>query len=203
MNWYQRLRLRGLNEHLRGSLWFLPTVAVVVAVIAAEVMVRIPTLESGALADLLAADVDGARGMLTAIAGSVITVTGLVFSLMVVSLQLASQQFSPRLMRTFMRDRGTQVVLGVFLATFAYALAVLRAIRGGETPYVPEVAVLAAFLLALASVAALVYFVHHATTEIRVDTMMRDVERETLETIERVYAKAPGSGAAAMQPPES
>ena len=147
----------------------------------------LPNASGGLLMRVLATDVDGARGMLTAIAGSVITVTGLVFSLMVVSLQLASQQFSPRLLRTFMRDIGTQIVLGVFLATFAYSLAVLRAVGGGADPLVPQVAVAGAFLLALASVAALVYFVHHSTMEIRIDTMMRDVERDTRTTIDYVY----------------
>ncbi len=201
MNRLHRLRLRGLAEQLRGSLWFLPTLAVVAAVVMAELAIMVPNPSSGAVARLLTSDVEGARALLAAVAGSVITVTGLVFSLMVVSLQLASQQFSPRLLRTFMRDRGTQLVLAVFLATFAYALAVLRGVEGGAEPYVPQVAVAGAFALALASVAALVYFVHHATEEIRVDTMMRDVERETLQTIDRVYSELSGPAASALKPP--
>lgn len=193
MTWSTRLRLRGLVEYLRGAMWFLPALAILAAVVAAEVAVLLPNPGGGLIRRLLDIDVDGARAMLAAIAGSVITVTGLVFSLLIVSLQLASQQFSPRLMRTFMRDVGTQVVLSVFLATFAYALAVLPAVRGGQEPHVPQIAVAGAFLMALASVAGLVYFVHHATTEIRVDAMMRDVERETLHTIERVYSRLRGA----------
>ena len=128
--------------------------------------------------------------MLQAIAGSVITVTSLVFSLTVVTLQLASSQFSPRLLRTFLADRGNQVVLGTFLATFAYSLTVLRTIRAGDeasSRFVPEVAVTGAFLLAMASVAALVYFIHHITQEIQVDTMMRDVEHTTRRTIDALH----------------
>ena len=187
MNRTQRLRMRGTAETLRGSLWFVPTIAVGLSIVVAQLAVRVPN-ESWA-GGLFTADLEGARSMLVAVAGSVITVTGLVFSLMVVSLQLASQQFSPRLLRTFLRDLGTQVVLGVFLATFAYSLAVLRATSAGPASSVPQFAVAVGFALALGSVAALVYFIHHATSEIRVDTMMRDVEGETRVTIERVYPR--------------
>lgn len=204
MNRTQRLQWRGLAEYLRGSLWFLPTVAVVVAIALAEVARHLSLPDASLLGRVIDADVDGARGLLVAVAGSVITVTGLVFSLMVVSLQLASQQFSPRLLRTFLRDRGTQIVLSIFLATFAYSLAVLRSVRTVPEPSVPEVAVAGAFGFALASVAALVYFVHHATEEIRVDTMMRDVERETRSTIAYVYAHqpaVPGAATELLHPP--
>jgi uncharacterized membrane protein len=187
MNRIQRLRVRGIAEQLRGSLWFIPALFVLLAVLAAQVALMVGN--DAAISRLFPADVDGARGMLVAVAGSVITVTGLVFSLMVVSLQLASQQFSPRLLRTFMRDRGTQVVLGVFLATFAYCLLVLRATQGGENGHVPQFAVAGGFALALASVTALVYFIHHATSEIRVDTILRDVENETRTMIARVYPR--------------
>ena len=192
MNRVQHLHARATVERLRGSLWFLPTVAVAVAIAIAQTAIKIPN--ESMVGALFTADVDGARSMLVSVAGSVITVTGLVFSLMVVSLQLASQQFSPRLLRTFMRDLGTQVVLAVFLATFAYTLAVLRVIQGGPNEHVPQVAVAGGFALALASVAALVYFIHHATQEIRVDTMMRDVESETRTTIERVYPRPLSDG---------
>ena len=195
-----QLRLRTAAEHLRGSLWFLPSIFVVAAIMLAEVARVLTPAQSPAAAGMLLVDVDGARSLVATIAGSVITVTGLVFSLMVVSLQLASQQFSPRLLRTFLRDRGTQVVLGVFLATFAYSLTVLRSIRSVPEPFVPPVAVAGTFVFALASVIALVYFIHHATVEIRVDTMMRDVARETLDTIAYVYPNPQSSQPATPVP---
>ena len=181
------LRARDLSQSLRSSLWFLPTVAVAIASVTAVLLSDVRIADDAPLARVLFhGDAEGARGMLQAIAGSVITVTGLVFSLTLVTLQLASSQFSPRLLRTFERDRGNQVVLAVFLATFAYSLAVLRTIGGGRET-VPEVAVTGAFVMAMASVAALVYYINHAVSEIRVDTMMRDVERDTKPTIERLY----------------
>lgn len=128
--------------------------------------------------------------MLEAISGSLITVTSLTFSLTVVTLQLASSQFSPRLLRTFTRDRFVHATLALFVATFAFALTVLRSVRtGGEEggSFVPEISVTVAFVLAVASVMALVLFLAHLTREIRVETMMRRVHSETRATMERVF----------------
>jgi len=178
-------------EEVRGSLWFVPTVAVVVWVVLALALVRVEVPQRSFLADVIfSGGAEGARGMLQAVAGSVITVTGLTFSLTVVTLQLASSQFSPRLLRTFLRDTGNQVVLAVFISTFAYCLTVLRTIRAGDdgtAEFVPQLAVSVGFLLALASVGALVYFIDHITTEIRVDTMMRNVELDTRQLIDRLH----------------
>ena len=83
---------------------------------------------------------EGARAILSAIASSMITVAGLTFSITMLTLQLASSQFGPRLLRNFMRDRGNQVVLGTFIATFVYCLLVLRTVRGTEeASFVPHV----------------------------------------------------------------
>lgn len=189
-------RLRRIPDQLRSSLWFLPTVSVVGAIIVATLLTQVSVPSGTWLAALVfAGGAEGARGMLQAVAGSVITVTSLVFSLTVVTLQLASSQFSPRLLRTFLNDRGNQATLAVFLATFAYSITVLRTIRTGDqggTDFVPQVAVSGAFVLVMASVAALVYFIHHITQEIQVDTMMRDVERETRRTIDASYPDAYG-----------
>ncbi len=169
----------------------MPGVSVLTALLLAIALTRVAVEDSSPLAALLlGVGADGARGMLQVVAGAVITVTGLVFSLTVVALQLASSQFSPRLLRTFLRDLGNQVVLAIFLATFAYALTVLSTIRAaeeGRPAFVPQVAVLVAFAFVLASVAALVYFIHHIAQQIRVDAMMREVHADTLEAIDRVH----------------
>lgn len=182
---------RAVTEELRGSLWFLPTLAVVVWVGLALLLIRVEVSQRSFLAEVIfSGGAEGARGMLQAVAGSVITVTGLTFSLTVVTLQLASSQFSPRLLRTFLRDTGNKIVLAVFISTFAYCLTVLRTIRAGgdgAAEFVPQLAVSVGFLLALASVGALVYFIDHIATEIRVDTMLRNVELDTRRLIERLH----------------
>jgi len=188
-------KLGAALEEISNSLWFIPALSVLASLLLAAVLTRVQVSADSFLGGIVfGGGVDGARGMLQAVAGSVITVTSLTFSLTVVTLQLASSQFSPRLLRTFLRDRGNQVVLAVFLSTFAYSLTVLRTIRAGDDTapeFVPQLAVSVAFLLALASVAALVYFIDHITTEIRVDTMMSDVEADTLGTIDRIHPAEP------------
>ena len=109
-----------LIEQLRASLWFIPALAVAAACAAAGVLNGVQVDDTSPLSHVVfPGGADGARGILQTIAGSVITVTGVVFSLTVVTLQLASTQFSPRLLRTFLRDVSNQVVLATFLATFA------------------------------------------------------------------------------------
>jgi uncharacterized membrane protein len=111
-----------------------------------------------------------------------------VLSLTIVALQIASQQFSPRLLRTFLRDQRTQLAFGVLLATCAYLTAVLQALPADDAD-VPRAAVTAALLLALASLATLVLFIHHITRSIRVEAVMLGVERETVAAIRHIYPR--------------
>jgi len=142
---------------------------------------------------LFGGDADAVRSLLGAIASSLITVTALTFSLTVVTLQLASSQFSPRLLRTFTSDQFVQATLALFLATFTYALTVLRAVRSagdsGQAEFFPKFAVTLAFLLAVASVLGLVLFLAHLTAQIRVETMLRNVHRDASRTMRAVLAE--------------
>ena len=182
------VRIGAVVENLRGSMWFMPGVGALAAIALGGWLSRVEVTEGSLLASLVfSGGAEGARGMLQAVATAVITVTSLVFSLTVVTLQLASTQFSPRLLRTFLRLPANQVVLSTFIATFVYSIVVLRTVRSAEPPYVPQLAVTVGFVLVLMSVAALVFFINHITTEIRVDTLMWRVETDTIETIGRVH----------------
>lgn len=203
------------RDAFRAQLWPIPTLAVVTALLLG---LGIPELDAAVDADLpsevsgwlFGGDADAARSLLGAIASSLITVTALTFSLTVVTLQLASSQFSPRLLRTFTRDLFVQVTLGLFLATFIYALTVLRAVRNagddGQTEFVPQIAITTAFALAVTSVLGLVLFLAHLTEQIRVETMLRTVHRDAMRTmratlprVEPETQRAPGQ--VAPQPP--
>ncbi len=194
-----RGRFRVVREAFRSLLWPIPAVAVAVAVFLG---IWLPSLDSAydeniptaIRAYLFGGGPDAARAVLQSIAGSLITVTSLTFSLTVVSLQLASSQFSPRLLRTFTSDRFVHWTLALFLGTFAYSLTVLRTIRTAadqQSEFVPDVAVTVAFVFAIASVVGLVLFLAHLTREIRVETMMRKVQAETIETVNVVYPEDP------------
>ncbi len=130
--------------------------------------------------------VDGARSLLGSIAGAMISVTGLVFSITIVVLQLASSQFTPRILGTFLDSRITQVTLGVFTGSFLYALTVLRSIRGGDEGRVPQMAVTGSYLFVILAVAMFLAFIHHITTSVQVSQTMSGVRRRTLATIDRL-----------------
>ena len=112
----------------------------------------------------------GARTLLGAVASSTIAVAGTVFSITIAALSLAAGQMGPRLLRNFVRDRGNQITLGIFLGTFAYALMVLRSVRTAtEGAFVPHLALTIAIALALLCVGTLVFFVGHMAQRINVD----------------------------------
>ncbi|MFG2311546.1 DUF2254 domain-containing protein [Streptomyces sp. NPDC048566] len=179
---------------LSARLWPLPACGVVLAVVAGIALPHLDArlkhrLPSWLSSNLFEGGAGAARAVLETIAGSLVSVTALTFSLTVVTLQLASSQFSPRLLRTFTRDRFVQATLALFLGTFTYALTVLRAVRtveGGGGPVVPQLSVSVAFVLALASVLALVLFLAHLTREIRVETMLRNVHAAAGRTARRL-----------------
>lgn len=186
-------QLRALWEKLRASLWFIPTLIVLGAVMLAVGLVELDaTLDVANLAHawprLLGAGVDGARSMLVAIASSMITVAGVTFSITIVVLALASSQYTSRILRNFMRDRANQTVLGVFVGVFAYCLIVLRSIRGGdEGIFVPSVAVLMAVVLAFVAIGFFVFFIHHISASIQAANILASISSETLQAIDRLY----------------
>lgn len=183
-----------LRDAIRTQLWPVPAMAIALAVVAGVLLPRLDAQIDDRLPPeityyLFGGGADAARAILEGVAGSLITVTSLTFSLTVVTLQLASSQFSPRLLRTFSSDRFVQVTLGLFLGTFTYALTVLRTVRTAaddQPPVVPQIAVTFAFVLAVASVFALVIFLAHLAREIRVETMMATVHGDTTGTLRRI-----------------
>ena len=191
------VRRRVLWDYLGGALWVLPTVAVVVFLTAGALLSRVSVDADSPLWPLaFQGTADDARGILVVVSATMITVTGLVFALTIVALQIASGQYSPRLLRNFMRDRGTQVVLSVFVGAFAYSTAGLHTVgiqRAGEEAFVPRLAVSGSLLLGLASVGVLIYFIHHLAHSIQIDAIMSTVERETCRVIDDVYPDQPGT----------
>lgn len=182
--------LASARDTVRTQLWPLPVAGVVIAVIAAVLLPRVDAhvddgLPSWLSAVLFGGDSGAARTLLDAISSSLITVTSLTFSLTVVTLQLASSQFSPRLLRTFTSDGFVQATLAIFLTTFTYSLTLLRAVRSPDTgaPFVPRISVTVAFVLALVSVLGLVLFLAHLARQIRVETMLRDVHDDASATL--------------------
>ena len=142
---------------------------------------------------LFGAGAEGARGLLSAVASSMITVAGVVFSITIVALSLTSSQYTSRVLRNFMRDRVNQTVLGVFVGIFAYCLVVLRTIRGGdEGAFVPSLAVLAGLMLAFVGIGFLIYFIHHIALSIQAASIIAAVSAETIEAVEHLFPERLG-----------
>lgn len=186
-------------RRLRQSFWFLPAGLCALAVVLAEALVfldrRLHDVDLGPFG-VLATEVGeaGSRDLLGAIAGSMLTVASTTFSITVAALALASSTYGPRLVRNFMADRGNQLVLGVFVATFLYSLLVLRSIRtlgdrdeGQAAAFVPHLAVNVAVLLAVLAIGMLVYFIHHISDSIQVWTLSRQVRTDLITVIQRRY----------------
>ena len=135
----------------------------------------------------------GALTLLSTIAGSMITIAGVVFSITIVALTLASAQFGPRLLGNFMRDRGNQVVLGTFVATFLYCLLVLRTIRvNSPGEYTPYWGSLVGLVLAICSLGVLIYFMHHIAVSIQAPNLITVVYGELEHAMARLFPEPIG-----------
>lgn len=187
-----KLRLLQYWQLLRESLWFVPGLMVLGAIGAAAGLVRYDAQTDPHGTQhfplLFGIGADASRGMLTAIAGSMLTVATLAFSVTLAALSQISTQYSPRVLRNFMRDQVNQVIMGYFVGVFAFCLSVLGTIRGPEEgKFVPSSAVLAGLLLALGGVAALVFFIHHVAESLQTGTLVRHITAETIEAIGRMF----------------
>lgn len=189
-----RRRWALIREAFDTRLWPIPLLTITLAVVLG---VLLPILDAKVdenlpqplVALLFNGGPDSARAVLSTITGSLITATSLTFSLTVVALQLASSQASPRLLRLFARDRTVHVTLATFLGTFTFSLMVLRSVQNSTdatAAAVPSISITLSLLLTLTSIIMLTVFLAHLAKQLRVETMLRDVHRETKRTIDLV-----------------
>ncbi len=195
-----RTKLSKLLDSLHSSFWFVPTLMVFLAIGLSLLTIHIDQSSNteiiGNLGWTYALGPNGSRAILSAIAGSMVSVATTAFSITIVALQLASSQFGPRLLRNFMQDTGNQVVLGTFISTFVYSLLVLRTINGvAENEFVPHLSVTCGIGLAIASIGVLIYFIHHSASSIQVDHVVHKVGSELEDAIDRLFPNKMGRGA--------
>jgi uncharacterized membrane protein len=175
-----RLRLQRWYEAITDSFWFLPALMAILAAAAALGSVELDHSLGDdwvrAVGWVWAGSADGARSVLSVVAGSVMTVVSIVFSITITALAQTSSHFGPRVLRNFTADRGNQFVLGTFIATFVYCLLILRTVRSvEETSFVPYLSVNFGVALALASMAVLIYFIHHVSQSIQAENLIAEV----------------------------
>jgi uncharacterized membrane protein len=185
-------KLKQILSDLRASLWFVPGVMIIFSIALALALIEADSqFKAEWLAEyprLFGLGADGSRGMLTAIASSMLTVAALAFSLTLSAVSQASAQFTPRIFRNFMRDRANQFVLGYFVSVFAFCLLVLRTIRGGdEIKFVPSFAVLTGLALAVGGVLVLIFFIHHIADSLQITTILAKITLDTEAALEKMF----------------
>ncbi|MGH3238726.1 MAG: DUF2254 family protein [Streptosporangiaceae bacterium] len=179
-----------LRNVLQSAFWLLPALCVTASIGLAIGLITLDSYLPAAHGVLLyPGPPSGARSFLSSIVQAMISFTALVFSITIVVLQLTSGQFSPRVLRMFLRDRTSQLALGLFIATFVYAMVVQRAVRGstGHDAVVPRIAVTVAFVFVLASVGLFIRYIGYVANMIRVATIIDAIAAESRALLEHRY----------------
>jgi uncharacterized membrane protein len=196
-----RFLSRQIGYDLRSGLLFRP--ALLIAALAALALVG-PSLEVRLAPEAsawLATEPGAAQVVLSTVAGSMMTVVSVVYSILLVALSLASMQFSTRILAGMMRDRVSQNTLGLFVGTFVYCLLLLRAVHGDPAPFVPGISLTFALVLALASLGGLVFFIHHIIRSIQANHLVERIATETEGVIDAVFPERLGPGEAPAEHP--
>lgn len=181
-----KVKIARFLNRMQMSFWFIPGLVSICAMLAAYAAQKIDMALYGTLEWELT-DASGARAILTTVAGSSITVAGVVFSITMVVLSSASNQYGPRLMQNFIRQPQTKWVLGGYIGTFIYCLMVTATVRDGDHGWVPQLSVTAGGVFGVLSFALLIAFIHHVTNFLQASEVINDVSRRLFKTLEVLF----------------
>ncbi len=191
-------------EELRTTFWVVPSILIVVSVLLFIVTFEIDVAAHYSHLTLpvwiRTGSADAERQVLIAIAAAVITVIGVVFSITILALTLASQQFGPRMMRNFVRDIGNQVTLGVFVGTFVFSVLALVTINSVSATFVPHLSTSVAEALLLVDLGVLIYFIHHIAKSIQLPEVIAGIADDLLRSIDAEFPDSVGSEESAARP---
>ncbi len=198
-------RIINLWTKIRSSLWFIPTLMTTSVIGFAFLTLYIDQFsdvrEFFKKQSFFPIGPQGAWTLLSTVAGSVIGIAGVSFSITIVALTLASSQFGPRLLNNFMKDLANQLVLGTFIATFVYCLLILGAIRDNETQvFVPQISITVAIILTLTSLGVFIYFIHHISISIHAENVITEVSKDLDKSINNLFPEKIGQGKADKEP---
>jgi uncharacterized membrane protein len=177
------------RDVLRTNLWLVPGVEVIIAALLFVATYALDRASYDGVFQIpgwaISGSADAARQILTAIAAAIITVVGVVFSIVIVALTLTSTQFGPRMLRNFIRDRGTQLTLGTFVATFVYSILALGSVgQGDHGAFVPHITITVLLFLMVVDLAVLIYFLHHIAVQIQLPQVIAGIAGDLAKAIE-------------------
>lgn len=192
-------RLRYRVRQVLDSFWFVPAVGLVLAVLVAEALVLAESALPPSVAELVpTVGPEGSRGLLSAIATSMLAAAATTFSITIAVLTLTSSAYGPRLVRNLMADRGNQAVLALLVSTSLFSMLVVRHVRAGDgAEFVPHLAVNVAILLAVLSIVALVYFIHHISASIQISRLASEVRARLVSVLDELVPGDPPEDRAA------
>jgi uncharacterized membrane protein len=177
-----------LLRHIRSSLWFVPVVCVLLGAILSFGTIGIDKAHDFELVpESLTGGPDAAVAILSTVAASMVSLAALVLTITMVVVQLAMGQFSPRIVQRILRDKPSQIAIGLFVATFVHAMLALREVRFEDGGTVPGLAIIVAYLLVIVSIVVLVLYVHHIGRSLRVSALIELVGNDTRELLDRIY----------------
>lgn len=183
--------LRIMWEKLQTSIWIIPLLMSVAAALLAIALVSFDLAlysKGWVWPTWMRVGADGARQVLSVTTGAMMTITGVVFSITIVALTLAANQFGPKILRSYLRDTGNKLVLGLFISSFLYGLVVLTSIDSQQTSFIPITAFMVSLLFTIIAVVGLIYFIHNISTSIQADHMISIIGDELTRTIEHTLA---------------
>ena len=179
-----------LAHRLRSSLWFIPVVCVLLGVMLSLGSIWIDSaFDFELVPESLTGGPDAAVAIFSTIAASMVSLAALVLTITMVVVQLAMGQFSPRIVQTFLRDKPSQIAVGLFIATFVHAMIALREVQFDNGGSVPGLAVVVAYVLVVISVVVLVLYVHHIGRSLRVSALIELVGSDTRRLLDEEYSE--------------
>jgi uncharacterized membrane protein len=179
-----------LITHVRSSLWFVPVVCVLAGMALSFGTLTVDRVSGYALVPQSATGgPDASLAVLSTVAASMVTLTALVLTITMVVVQLAMGQFSPRIVQRILRDKPSQIAIGLFVATFVHSMLGMRDVKFGDDPHVPGLTIVVAYVLVVACIVVLVFYVHHIGRSLRVSKLIELVGNETRKQLDRVYAE--------------
>lgn len=182
------MTLYKLYTNVRSSLWLVPVLCVALGAVLSFATIALDRANDYQLIPRsLTGDPDAVLGILTTVATSMVSLTALVLTIVLVVVQLAMGQFSPRIVQRLLRDRPSQLAIGLFVATFVQTLLTIREVQPGDPGQVPGVGVLTTFALSFASIAVLVMYVHHVGQALRISALVELAGVDTRRLVDKIY----------------
>src|SRR4051812_22553011 len=182
------MRRRRILQNVLQSLWFVPVLCVVLGAALSFATIAIDRASDDSLIPKrYVGGPDAALAILSTVAASMVSLAALVLTITMVVVQLAMGQFSPRIVQRILRDKPSQIAIGLFVATFAHAMLTMREVKFAPTEAVPGVAIVVAYLLVFASIVVLIGYVHHLGQTLRVSALIELVSTDTRALVDRAY----------------